>query len=87
MAPGSILILIAQSAPSRSALGITNGLAQALGSVARALAPSVASSLFSLSLEWRTMGGNMVYVVLAGLTLFGMSLAFMLPKDAHLPER
>lgn len=87
MAPGSILILIAQGAPSRSALGVTNGLAQALGSVARALAPSVASSLFSLSLQWQTMGGNMVYIVLAGLTLFGMSLAFSLPKDAHLAKQ
>ena len=69
------------SAPSGAALGATNGLAQAVGSGMRALAPSVASFLFSMSLEWQILGGNMVYIVLSGLALVGMSLACLLPKE------
>lgn len=80
---GSIQIIIADSAPSRAALGATTGLAQALGSVGRAMGPTVASSLFSVSLEWQIMGGNMVYVVLSGLALVGMRLAFLLPKEVR----
>ena len=79
--PGAIQIIIVNSAPSRAALGATNGLAQAMASGIRALAPSVASSLFSMSLEWQIMDGNMVYIVLSGLALFGMSLASFLPKE------
>ena len=78
---GSIQIIIVNSAPSSAALGATNGLAQALGSSMRALAPSVASSLFSMSLESQMMGGNMVYIVLSGLALVGMSLAYQLPRQ------
>jgi len=74
-------IIIVNSAPSRAALGGTNGLAQALASATRALAPSLASSLFSMSLESQMMGGNMVYIVLSGLTLIGMSLACLLPRE------
>jgi hypothetical protein len=72
--------MIMNSAPSKEYLGATNGLAQALGSVTRGLGPSIASSLFSLSLERQILGGNMVYVALSGLTLVGMSLASRLPK-------
>ena len=78
---GSIQIIIVNSAPSRAALGATNGLAQAMGSAMRALAPSVASSLFSMSLELQMMGGNMVYILLSGLALVGMSLACQLPQE------
>ncbi|KAF9499985.1 MFS general substrate transporter [Pleurotus eryngii] len=52
MAYGCIFMFITASAPAH-ALGATNGLAQTAVSVARAIGPVVASSLFSVSLGWR----------------------------------
>ena len=78
---GSIQIIIVNSAPSRAALGATNGLAQAVSSAMRGFAPSIALSLFSASLEWQMMGGNMVYIVLSGLALVGLNLACQLPQE------
>ncbi|KAF5379659.1 hypothetical protein D9615_005771 [Tricholomella constricta] len=66
MAWGAIQIIIVDSAPTKAALGAVNGMAQALGSVSRSIGPSVASSLFSITLERNLAGGNMVYLVLAG---------------------
>jgi len=80
MAYGSIQIIIVDSAPSRASLGATNGLAQALGSIARSIGPSVASSLFSISLERDLAGGNMVYFVLMGCTLLALRLTLLLPQ-------
>ncbi|KAG9225176.1 hypothetical protein CCMSSC00406_0007413 [Pleurotus cornucopiae] len=49
---GCIFMFITASAPAH-ALGATNGLAQTAVSVARAIGPVAASSLFSVSLGWR----------------------------------
>ena len=74
--------MITESAPSQSALGSVNGLAQAIGSVSRSLAPSVASSLFAVSLQRNWVGGDAVYYILIGLVACEIRLAFMLPKEA-----
>ncbi|KAG8721454.1 hypothetical protein FRC08_012800 [Ceratobasidium sp. 394] len=55
-------IFVTASAPSPSLLGTTNGLAQTLCSLVRALGPAGAASLFALS-----SGGTMVYWVCAGV--------------------
>lgn len=76
---------IAASAPSRSSLGTTNGLAQLTASSVRALAPTTASSLFSLSLELRGhgngIGGHLVYVVLCVVTMAAIGWSFRLPTS------
>ncbi|KAG6853283.1 hypothetical protein C0991_005505 [Blastosporella zonata] len=77
---GSIQILIVDSAPNRASLGATNGMGQAVGCVARSIGPSVASSLFSLSLERNLFGGNLVYMVLVGFALLGLRVTFLLPR-------
>ncbi|KAF8071614.1 major facilitator superfamily multidrug-resistance, DHA1 sub-family [Lyophyllum atratum] len=76
----SIQILILDSAPNRASLGATNGMAQAVGSVMRSIAPSIASSLFSISLQRHLVGGNMVFLILLGVALLGVRLSFLLPK-------
>ena len=78
-------VLITDSAPCQSALGSVNGLAQAVGSVSRSLAPSVASSLFAISLQRNWAGGNAVYYILMGIVACGIRLSFMLPKELRLP--
>ncbi|KAG5636708.1 hypothetical protein H0H81_007104 [Sphagnurus paluster] len=77
---GSIQVIIVDSAPSRASLGATNGMAQAVGCIARSIGPSLASSLFSVTLERNSAGGNMVYIVLAGCALSGLALTFILPQ-------
>ncbi|KZT38806.1 MFS general substrate transporter [Sistotremastrum suecicum HHB10207 ss-3] len=69
---GCIFILIMSSAPSSSALGATNGLAQTTASIARAIGPESATSLFAISVEKDLLGGRLVYVVL--LVLVGLGL-------------
>jgi len=77
-----ILLYINDGAP-RSALGAVNGLAQMIASIMRALAPSTASSLFSVSLLTQqhdvVLRGNMVYLVLCAITLVGVTASFQLP--------
>jgi hypothetical protein len=74
---------IAASAPSRSSLGATNGLAQLMVSSVRALAPTAASSLFSFSLELqsegRNLGKHLVYIVLCAISAVALWWSFRLP--------
>jgi len=91
MSYACMFMYISSSAPSRFHLGTTNGLAQLTASGVRAFAPTVASSLFALSLElhhtlgglagWS--GGYLVYfvfsVILPSLAVFW---SFRLPIDA-----
>lgn len=70
---------INDAAPSRRALGTMNGLAQTVGVSCRIFAPSIASSLFSLSVQHNVLGGTMVYLVLAAIALCGQLVSLALP--------
>lgn len=59
-------------------MGTANGFGQMLASASRTIAPSLASSLFSVSLQQNLAGGNLVYYVLLGLTILGVRLSFLL---------
>lgn len=83
----SIMILIIDSAPNRASVGATNGLAQAVGCAMRSIAPSAASSLFSISLERQLAGGNMVYIVIMGICILGLRSALLLPKHSKTEKR
>ncbi|CDO77007.1 hypothetical protein BN946_scf184298.g34 [Trametes cinnabarina] len=76
---GCIFIYISDAAPNQKALGITNGLAQTTASTVRAMAPALASSLFSVSLERRLAAGTLVYWVLCGITVTGLVASRWLP--------
>lgn len=84
-----MFMYISSSAPSRFLLGTTNGLAQLTASGMRALAPTVASSLFALSLElhhtlggwigW--FGGYLVYIVFSVIPGMAVFWSLRLPRD------
>ncbi|OSC99918.1 MFS general substrate transporter [Trametes coccinea BRFM310] len=76
---GCIFIYVSDAAPNQKALGITNGLAQTTASTVRAIAPALASSLFSVTLEHRLAAGTLVYWVLCGITLAGLVASRWLP--------
>ncbi|KAG6819997.1 hypothetical protein H0H93_006616 [Arthromyces matolae] len=65
----------------KTTLGAKMGLVQAVGSLGRAISPTVASSLFSISLERHLVAGNLVFIILSVISVFGLRLAFSLPKS------
>lgn len=73
-------MFVSEGAPSKGALGLTNGLAQTMASTVRAIAPAAASSLFSVSLEKHFAGGTLVYWVLCIITAAGFVASRALPK-------
>jgi len=85
MGYGCIFLYINDGAP-KSALGALNGLAQMTASTMRALAPSTASSLFSVSLERDVVRGNMVYMVLCTIVIAGICASYQLPGHLRSQE-
>ncbi|KAI0749873.1 major facilitator superfamily domain-containing protein [Daedaleopsis nitida] len=68
-------------APSKKALGLTNGLAQTTASTVRAIAPAASSSLFSVTLEHHLAAGTLVYWVLCVITIVGVVATRGLPRN------
>jgi hypothetical protein len=62
-------------------LGATNGLAQTVASVQRAIAPAISASLFSFSLENNIMGGYGVFYAMTLCSLAAVWLASRLPPN------
>jgi hypothetical protein len=72
--PSSVnMILLRDHAPSPSALGTTNGLAQLFMSLARAISPAFASSLFALSVDGHLLGGQLWVAAMVGVALVGIA--------------
>jgi hypothetical protein len=79
---GAIFIFVTSSAPNKRSLGATNGLSQTLVSSARAIAPAVATGMFSLSVENNYLGGYAVYVFWILLACMALLVAVKLPEKA-----
>lgn len=71
---------ITSSAPNKRSLGATNGLSQTTVSIARAVGPALATSLFSFSVEKNLLGGYAVYAFYATLSCFAVALSTRLPE-------
>ncbi|KAG6860436.1 hypothetical protein C0995_011204 [Termitomyces sp. Mi166 len=79
MSFGCVLTCITASAPNKRSLGATHGLSQTVVSVARAIGPTMATSLFAFSVDHGIFGGYGVYVILFVLSGFAFYLALCLP--------
>jgi MFS family permease len=79
MAYGCSFMYTVDAAPSHSSLGVTNGLAQMVSTVTRTIAPTLASSLFSISQQKQWLGGTMVYWALCLIGSIGVYTAGFLP--------
>ncbi|KAH9481768.1 Major facilitator-type transporter psiT2 [Psilocybe cubensis] len=80
MAYGSLQVLIVEAVPEGGPMGTVNGVAQMLGCAMRTIAPTFASSLFSISLQKKLAGGDMVYYVLIAITVVGIRCSALLPN-------
>ncbi|KAF8630793.1 hypothetical protein AX15_002723 [Amanita polypyramis BW_CC] len=75
-----IFIYIIASSPNKNSLGATNGISQTIVSIARAIGPALATSLFSFSVENNILGGYVVYVILFVLSCLALLPALRLPS-------
>lgn len=73
-------IYINAAAPNRASIGATNGLAQMMVSVMRAIGPAASNSAFSWSIQRHVMGGYFVYWVMMGMAAITLAMGFFLPK-------
>ena len=80
---GTAFIFIAAAAPNRASLGATNGFAQLLVSILRAIGPALVTSMYSLSIdrEHHYMNGGLVYYVTVVLSFGGIWVGLLLPKS------
>ena len=78
--PGCVFLYITSSVESPRALGSVHGIGQTTASLARALGPAMATSLFAYTLQTDWLGGLGVYVVLITMSLCGVPLAYGFPK-------
>lgn len=65
----------------KSSRGAVNGLSQTTASIARAIGPALATSLFSLSVEKNILGGYAVYALLFVLSCLALVLSTRLPDQ------
>ena len=78
---GVIFVYISAAAPNKRSLGATNGIAQMVVSIQRAVGPAAAASLFAFSLDHNILGGNFAYVGLLAIVCVGLGVALQLPKN------
>ena len=84
---GCLQVLVVQSLPEGGSLSKANSIAQLLVSAMRTIAPSVASSLFSMSLQRNLANGNLVYYLLFGTGLLSIRLSWLLCDPARTEEK
>ncbi|KAG1864914.1 major facilitator superfamily domain-containing protein [Suillus subluteus] len=75
-----VFMYISASAPNRASIGATNGLAQTVVSVIRAIGPALVNSAYSLSIEKQLLGGNMAYWLMAGMVCIAIGVGSALPR-------
>jgi len=77
---GSVFMYISSAPPNNRSLGATNGIAQTVVSIQRAIGPAAAASLFAFSLDNNILGGNFAYVVALATVWIGLAVAVQLPE-------
>ncbi|KAJ7767308.1 major facilitator superfamily multidrug-resistance, DHA1 sub-family [Mycena metata] len=73
-------LFLMDATPNRASVGRVNGLGQMVGTIQRSIAPSMASSLFALSVKHNLARGYLVYIVLTGVALIAARCSLMLPR-------
>jgi MFS family permease len=86
LAFGCIFMFITASAPAKNVLGAINGLGQTSASVARAIGPALATSLFAFSKEHNLLNGNAVFAILIVLAGVLRWLASQLPDEMQIRD-
>ncbi|KAN0136118.1 MFS general substrate transporter [Lactarius tabidus] len=83
----AIFMYISSAVPNQRSLGATNGIAQTMIAIQRAIGPAAAASLFAFSLENNILGGNFAYVVVLATVWIGLRIAVQLPENTWKHEQ
>ena len=75
-------IMVAESTPSRDTLGAINGLSGSASSLARAIAPVGATSLFAYTVSTDALGGSLVWLVMTLVSASAYALSYKLAGSA-----
>ncbi|KAF7964730.1 hypothetical protein HWV62_3520 [Athelia sp. TMB] len=81
MSYGCIFIYLSAAAPNKHSRGATNGLAQTIVSVVRAIGPAASTSLFAASVKHNLLGGYAVYLVLMVLSGLSLIVVARMPRE------
>lgn len=80
-------MFITASAPSKDDLGSINGMGQTSASIARAIGPAVATSMYAFSKEHRILGGHAAFVWFMLLAVaFCWLIPSGLPDEFHVTD-
>ena len=74
------IMYIGAASPNKASLGATNGIAQTIVSVMRAVGPAAVNSAYSLSIEENIMGGYFAYWVMVAMVGLALWVGYLLPK-------
>lgn len=77
---GITFMYIGAAAPNKASIGATNGLAQMIVSVMRAVGPAAVNSAFSFSIEKHILGGYFAYWVMVSMLGLTLWVGYLLPK-------
>ncbi|KAL4078833.1 major facilitator superfamily domain-containing protein [Scleroderma yunnanense] len=80
LALGVTFVYVNGAAPNRASIGATNGLAQLLVSIVRAVGPWAVNSAFALGIQQHVMGGHFAYWVIVGMTAISLVIGVALPE-------
>ncbi|TFK75082.1 MFS general substrate transporter [Pluteus cervinus] len=78
---GAIFIFITAASPNRASLGATNGFSQMTVSLMRAIGPALVATVWSLTIEHNYLHGQLVYLVLIGVSLVSVFVGSLLPSE------
>lgn len=81
MSLASIFMFVTASAPTKNVLGAVNGMGQMTASIAHAIGPMFATSIFAYSKDHNILSGHAVYVVLCIPAVGMLWLASYLPEE------
>jgi len=84
---GAVFMFISSAAPNKQSLGATNGVAQMMVAIQRAIGPAAAASLFAFSLDNNILGGNFAYVVVLATVWIALAVAVQLPENMWKQEQ
>lgn len=83
LASSLLMVLINHSSPDRTALGAVNGIATAVGCMARVLGPSLVSALFAVSMDGKVLGGNLWWMFMVVMAIVNFSVALLVTDQVH----
>lgn len=80
---GCIYAYLIGAAPNRHSVSSTIAVAYVISSIFGIMVPTMATSLFSYSIQYNILGGYAVYAVISFWTVLATLVAFCLPLDAR----